>query len=344
MSASPLSRRDALRALGTATLAGAASTTGLTGLARATTPDGSSALTGNLTCSPSCVLTPTVTVGPYYFDANLVRRDITEGKTGVPMTLNITVVNTAACAVQQGAMVDIWHADANGIYSGYAGQPGGVSTVGQTFLRGIQVTDNSGVATFTTVFPGWYSGRVAHIHFKIRTSSTTYVISQLFFDEAFRLSIYRNYAPYNARTNVDGDTTLTSDSVYSSGGTTKATMIASSTLSGGAVTANLVVGISQTVTSSEAEAEAMQAAMQPPFPNPCNTITTVQLALPVSEARLHIAVYDLLGREVLKLHDGPLAAGMHGIEVDTRSLGAGHYIVHAESATLRLSQPLQVAR
>lgn len=341
---SALSRRDALRALGTATLAGAASTTGLTGLARARTPDGGEALTGNLTCSPSCVLTPTVTVGPYYFDANLVRRDITEGKTGVPMTLNITVVNTAACAVQQGAIVDIWHADANGIYSGYSGQPGGVNTVGQTFLRGIQVTDNTGVATFTTVFPGWYSGRVAHIHFKIRTSSTTYVISQMFFTEALRLSVYQGYAPYNTRSNVNGDTTLSRDSVYSTGGTNASAMISSATLSGGAVTANLVVGISQTVTSSEAEAEALQAAMQPPFPNPCNTITTVRMTLPTAEARMHIGVYDLLGREVLKLHDGPLAAGLHGVEVDTRSLVPGTYIVHAESATLRLTQPLQVAR
>lgn len=341
---SALSRRDALRALGTATLAGAASTTGLTGLARATTPDGASGLTGNLYCSPSCVLTPTVTVGPYYFDANLVRRDITEGKTGVPMTLNITVVSAAACAVQQGALVDIWHADANGIYSGYSGQPGGVSTVGQTFLRGIQMTDNTGVATFTTVFPGWYSGRVAHIHFKIRTSSTTYVISQLFFDEALRLNVYRGYAPYNTRTNVDGDRTLSNDGVYSTGGTNASAMISSATLSGGAVTANLVVGISQTVTGSEAEAETMQAAMQPPFPNPCNTITTVRLSLPTNESRMYIAVYDLLGREVLKLHDGPLAAGLHGVEVDTRGLAVGAYIVHAESATLRLTQPLQVAR
>ena len=66
-----------------------------------------------------------------------------------------------------GAVIDVWHCDAAGVYSDVTDP--GFDTTGSDFLRGYQVTDESGRAAFTTVYPGWYQGRTVHIHFKIRT-------------------------------------------------------------------------------------------------------------------------------------------------------------------------------
>jgi protocatechuate 3,4-dioxygenase beta subunit len=118
----------------------------------------------------TCVLTPELTEGPYYLDGQLLRRDITEGKPGVPLRLQIAVQDTTDCSPLANAAVEIWHCDAQGAYSGVSGQnPGGGSadTAGETFLRGIQLTDDQGLVSFDTIFPGWYAGRTVHIHMKV---------------------------------------------------------------------------------------------------------------------------------------------------------------------------------
>ena len=84
-----------------------------------------------------CVLTPEAMEGPFYFDPQLVRSDITEGKQGAPLVLTLLVVEAKDCAAIPGARVDIWHADGLGLYSGYARQETG-SAKGETFLRGTQ--------------------------------------------------------------------------------------------------------------------------------------------------------------------------------------------------------------
>src|SRR5436190_21799572 len=66
----------------------------------------------------SCVLAPEQTEGPYYISDELVRRNITEGRPGTPLTLRAFVVDASTCKAIKGAAVDIWHADANGVYSG----------------------------------------------------------------------------------------------------------------------------------------------------------------------------------------------------------------------------------
>ncbi len=97
-----------------------------------------------------CVLVPEVTEGPYYFDPALVRRDITEGRPGLPMLMRMQVVDTA-CTPIENARVDIWHCDAAGLYSGYANQTRGAGTTGETFLRGTQFTGANGVTEFATI-------------------------------------------------------------------------------------------------------------------------------------------------------------------------------------------------
>jgi len=97
--------------------------------------------------TPSCTLSPEVTEGPYYLDLDKVRRDVTEGKHGLRLDLRIKVVNAATCKPIDDVAVEIWHADAGGTYSGFSQE----GTAGKTYLRGVQLTGESGVARFRTV-------------------------------------------------------------------------------------------------------------------------------------------------------------------------------------------------
>lgn len=142
-----------------------------------------------------CLLSAEVTEGPFYLDPRLVRSDITEGKPGLPMQLRLQVV-TADCAPVVGARVDVWHCDAQGVYSGVQNMGAGGDTRGETFLRGTQRTDSAGVVAFQTVFPGWYRGRTTHLHYKVFLDEKTVLTSQIFFDEAVNAAIYAEHPAY----------------------------------------------------------------------------------------------------------------------------------------------------
>lgn len=157
-----------------------------------------------------CVITPEVTEGPYYFDPALERADITEGLPGAPIRVRLQVVD-GSCQPTPGARVDIWHASADGIYSGYANQPGGIDTTGETFMRGTLFADDAGTVEFASVYPGWYRGRTTHIHFKVFLDETNVLTGQLFFPDELSEHIYRNVSPYNAR--GERDTLNSSDSI-----------------------------------------------------------------------------------------------------------------------------------
>ena len=161
-------------------------------------------------------------MGPYFVDERLNRSDLTTNTTdtnvtnGAPLALSIYIMEygSSACTPLAGAQVDVWHADAAGVYSDESVE----NTVGQSFLRGYQLTDSNGLAAFKTIFPGWYSGRTVHIHVMIRTYSssggkTFEFTTQLFFDPALTLTVMAK-APYNTRENPD--TTNATDNIYNS--------------------------------------------------------------------------------------------------------------------------------
>jgi protocatechuate 3,4-dioxygenase beta subunit len=161
--------------------------------------------------APVCALTPEATAGPFYYDAKLVRSDIAEDRLGAPLLMAVKVVRANEnCAPLNGALVDLWHADAGGIYSGFDRQLGGLDTSGQTFLRGIQPTDANGVAEFETIYPGWYPGRAVHIHFKVHYEDTSFVTSQFYFPDELSDRVYAK-PPYSGR--LDRDTRNEFDSV-----------------------------------------------------------------------------------------------------------------------------------
>lgn len=152
----------------------------------------------------NCVVRPEMTEGPLFVDDDLQRRDIRldpasgVASVGAPLALNFHVTRLAqgVCVPLPDAQVDIWQCDAFGVYSDTSQL--GMNTSGQKFLRGHQFTDESGTATFMTIYPGWYPGRTVHIHFKIRTNDGYDFTSQLFFDDAFSDEVFTQ-APYNTR-------------------------------------------------------------------------------------------------------------------------------------------------
>ena len=158
----------------------------------------------------SCVLTPELTEGPYYIAGEKVRRDIREGHPGTLLTLHLRVLNVATCSPIKGAAVDIWHADAAGNYSGFSSD-----SSSRTFMRGIQRTDANGLATFLTVYPGWYQGRTVHIHAKVHVGGRVVHTGQLFFPDTLTDVVYKQ-APYASRPNRT--TRNAQDSIYINGG------------------------------------------------------------------------------------------------------------------------------
>ena len=161
--------------------------------------------------APHCVLTPELTEGPYYLPSEPFRRNITEGRPGWPLILELTVVDADTCKPIRGASVEIWHADAGGNYSGF-----GATASNRTFLRGQQKCDGDGVATFRTIYPGWYQGRTTHIHVKVHVSGNTVHTGQLFFPDATTAKVNANRQPYAQR--GQPDVTNGADGIFAQGG------------------------------------------------------------------------------------------------------------------------------
>ncbi len=155
----------------------------------------------------NCVVRPAQTLGPYFVDERLDRRDVrtdpgtSAAREGAQLDLAIDVTRmvNGVCTPFAGAVVDIWQCDAAGVYSDV--RDPSFDTRGQKWLRGFQVADAAGRARFTTIYPGWYQGRTVHIHFKIRTSMQANAgefVSQLYFDDAYTDRVF-TMAPYAGR-------------------------------------------------------------------------------------------------------------------------------------------------
>jgi hypothetical protein len=156
----------------------------------------------------SCVLTPEVTEGPYWIDTNLTRRDIREGRTGLRLDLVLTVENARTCAPIEGADVEIWHCDADGVYSGVQGNSG-------NFLRGGQRAGSKGHVRFETIVPGWYTGRTPHIHMKVFVSGNEIHTGQVFFRPRTLREVYAQ-GVYAGRGQADRSNSA--DSIYREAG------------------------------------------------------------------------------------------------------------------------------
>jgi protocatechuate 3,4-dioxygenase beta subunit len=179
-----IDRRQALAAFGTVSLGALLSACG----DEPTGPD----TANRFGDSSSCTLTPEMTEGPFYFDADAIRSDIRDGREGTERRLAIRV-RDPECEPLANAVVDIWHCDAAGEYSAEDEDP---------FLRGAQVTNRDGIVEFTTVYPGWYRGRTVHIHAKVHLDSSTVLTTQLLFDDDVTASVFER-EPYSSNPGRD---------------------------------------------------------------------------------------------------------------------------------------------
>lgn len=206
----------------------------------ATSASASATTTTGGTSSSACVVAATETAGPYPDITGMLnnpafyRRDVTEGKAGLPLTLTLTVVNVNSnCTPVAGAIVEIWHCDAQGVYSEYG------QGAGQTFLRGLQTADANGDVTFNTIYPGWYAGRATHIHVDVYINSRNVKTTQIAFPESVTAAVYSTGVYASKGQNPQRNST---DNVFSDGTSTEMATLSGSAVSG--YTATLRIGVS----------------------------------------------------------------------------------------------------
>jgi protocatechuate 3,4-dioxygenase beta subunit len=299
-----------------------------------------------------------MTEGPYWIDELLRRSDIRANtpsaargagavQPGVPLALKINVLDASSGKTVNGAHVDIWHANASGLYSDEASQqtaPGSTSgntatsgtTEGQNFLRGYQVTGQDagveaapvdGQVSFLTIWPGWYSGRAIHIHVRVRTydsrgTAVTNYTTQIFFSDEDNTTVLAGAAPYNTRSPAQDSTTDENDNVLSSAA--HATNIAAATGSVSAGYASTFTirldkseygGTSSTGSAVDATDTMVSAALRSAsFARAANGTRTLILTLHSGEAVTARAKL-LRGTKALGQARGQLAAGSHSLRV-----------------------------
>jgi len=157
--------------------------------------------------------------GPYHLDGEPFRQDLAEDRTGVPLRLRVRLVRDGGGPVG-GAVIDVWHCDALGRYSGFPvpddpdGDAPSAGTPTEQFLRGRQRTDDDGRCEFRTIYPGWYGGRTVHIHVIAEADGRRWT-SQLFFPEALNDEILAR-PPYGQR--PGRDTTNATDDIFAHDG------------------------------------------------------------------------------------------------------------------------------
>jgi len=136
-------------------------------------------------------ITPPVAEGPFYKDEKLNRGDITESKKGTPVEY-LFKVEDEHCKPIQGAIVDIWQCDHEGVYSDFKAE----NTVNETWLRGYQVTDKNGMCRFKSIFPGWYEGRITHLHAKVHVQNKTVLTTNFFSRERWKMRFTKTIIYY----------------------------------------------------------------------------------------------------------------------------------------------------
>jgi protocatechuate 3,4-dioxygenase beta subunit len=198
-----------------------------------TTTNGST----NGNSASDCAINPSETEGPFptHSPTSYVIKDIKAGSKGVNMTANISIKNkNTGCGALQGAIVDIWHCDADGNYSEYG------SLTSSHFLRGRQTADANGLVSFDTIFPGWYSGRAVHIHIHIYSSTgKSLLVTQIAFPPAACDTVFTTATSFYKKGKAD--TSNDRDGIFNDGYSTELASISGDITKGMVMTHNIVV-------------------------------------------------------------------------------------------------------
>ena len=288
--------------------------------------------------SGGCILIPSETAGPYPIDlstnAAMFRNDIRETEVGMIHKIRLLIVGTGNCLPMPNLRVDIWHCNVDGYYSGYTvnGHLGNQNHVGETFCRGIQMTDVNGEVEFTTIFPGWYPGRISHIHFQIFLNSVLQVTSQLTYPLAEKNQIYTTVAPY---TTWGADpVAFNQDNVFADGYINQLATLTPNATTGGwdsflevGINGN---GVSTGMLSMEPETGGFFKLGQN-FPNPYRDETAIPFSLKLP-SDVKIELWDLTGKKVATINRPGMKAGDQQININLVSLGlaSANYVYQLE--------------
>lgn len=269
---------------------------------------------------PNCTLIPSETAGPFPLDLTenqmFFRQDIREDRTGAEHKLRLKIIGLENCEPMPNVRVNIWHCDRVGNYSGYG------TETGKTYLRGYQWTDANGEVEFTTIFPGWYNGRICHIHFQVWVSSVYAAISQLTYPLAEKNAIYAAHSElYTKGADPLG---FNQDGIFADGYTFQLASLSSTPDPvTGTYDSYLEVTVQGTGLTSLAKAEPEtggQFKLLQNFPNPYTSRTTVPFEMLYS-GDAFLEIWDLQGRKVAEMTQTGLAAGKYEFDMDPARIG-----------------------
>lgn len=267
---------------------------------------------------PDCVLIPSETAGPFPLDltdnAFYFRQDVREDRTGVQLNLKLRITGLENCLPMQNLRVNIWHCDKDGNYSGYQTQ------TGLTYLRGYQITDADGYVEFTTVLPGWYNGRICHIHFQVYVSSVYAAVSQLAFPSEIKNQLYLDNATLYTK-GVD-PLTFATDGIFADG---YALQLATLTPNpdGNGYDSYLEIAIQGSGTTGLATLTPEtggQFILGQNSPNPFIMETTIPFHL-TNAGDVLLELWDISGKKVASVDGGKRSAGDHQMNINLKSLG-----------------------
>ncbi|MCB0397793.1 MAG: hypothetical protein KDD36_14165 [Flavobacteriales bacterium] len=271
----------------------------------------------------ACTLIPTETAGPFPLDltanTNFFRQDVRESKAGVQLNQKLRILGDSNCQPMPNVRVNIWHCDRDGYYSGYD-QSNNPGQAGLTYLRGYQMTDANGEVEFITIFPGWYGGRVCHIHFQVYVNSSYAAISQLTYDQTEKQAIYTA----NPSIYTKGVDPLTpgADGIFADGYTYQLATLTPNSTTGGydSYLEVTVKGTGTTPTGYLERENAKHFMLGQNQPNPYTAQTTIPVYL-TRPSDVTLDIYDLQGKRVSRIKRDGLAAGDHTIELNMHNLG-----------------------
>lgn len=152
----------------------------------------------------ACTMLKDSLEGPFYVCTNPATRDIARGVAGAPLAIALRAVDASTCQPIAGAVIDVWHCDASGLYSGHDLAVDEATpetrhtppTNGQRQCRGALRTDADGIAEFRSIYPGYYVERAIHIHFKVHVGERAYLTNQALLPEAHNAAVMA-LAPYS---------------------------------------------------------------------------------------------------------------------------------------------------
>lgn len=293
-------------------------------------------LSTNSSPPDTCQLIPGETAGPFPLDltenTEFFRKDIREGKEGVELTLKMKIIGTENCEPMPNVRVNIWHCTNDGLYSGYNGNnnPG---QAGLTYLRGYQFTDANGEVEFTTIFPGWYNGRICHIHFQVYVSSSYSAVSQLTFPLAEKNALYS--ANPSLYPKGEDPKTFSSDMVFQDGHELQLASLTQDPDTG-AYSSYMEVAVQGSGVTGVGHIENQIAkifALGQNYPNPHNGQTNIPFDL-LKASHIKLELWNLQGQKVRTILDEHKTTGSYNVEVDLNALGLaqGNYVYQLEAS------------